>query len=167
MANEPPKKKVIEGRQFDSFVESPTRTGRTAREVYVGNNTPIEVTGSLNVSDSGLDVGIADGNVSAVKCLYQTLIGVALANNNVDLEQATVTGISVSAASSGDQVKYQKNGEYFDSSLNFTLNDPLYLDVNGNITDVAPSLPGTYIVQIGTAIAGGIDISIQVPILNP
>jgi hypothetical protein len=29
-------KKSIEGRQFDSFVESPTRQNKTAREVFIG-----------------------------------------------------------------------------------------------------------------------------------
>ncbi len=138
------------------------KNGDPAFNVVVAN--PEDISGG---SGSNLSVGIAEGTVSAVKCLFQNVAGVSHANNNVDLSQATVIGISSNAATDGNQVKYQKRGEYFDSSLNFTLNDPLYLDVNGNITDVAPSASGTYIVQIGTALVNGINIEIQIPILNP
>jgi len=123
---------------------------------------PVYITGNI-VLDDNIESDFADGNISAVKAVYKTLNGVALAQNNVSLSEATVIGLTRTGALTGNKIKYQIIGKYVDSSLNFTLNAPLYLDVNGNITETAP-ISG-YRVQIGTSNGlGEIQISIQDPI---
>jgi hypothetical protein len=141
------------------FVESPTRPEQAAVEVFVGNAADIGGSG-----EAGIEFDVADGNVSAVKAIYKTVSGVALANNNVDLSQATVIGISISSATSGNSVRYKIVGRLEDSSFNFTINQPLYLDINGNITETAPT--SGYRTRIGTALeSGAIQIQIDEPIL--
>lgn len=148
--------KTIEGREYKKFVESPTRgPNNTAIEVLVGNIG--------DIGGDNIETDFADGNISAIKAIYKTINGVALANNNSTEDEATVIGITRTAATDGNKIKYQIIGRMEDSSLNFTLNDPLYLDVSGNITNVAP-VTG-YRTQIGTSLGvGAIQINIQEPI---
>lgn len=114
--------------------------------------------------DANLEFDTADGILSAIKAVYKTINGVSLANNNVDLAQATVIGITRTAANDGEVVKYRINGKLEDSSLNFPINDQIYLDTSGNITNVAPA--NGFRTLIGTSLgAGAIQIQIQEPII--
>mgnify|MGYP003630028416 CR=1 FL=1 len=148
------KKIVIEDRDFFSYTR--TSTGLIAKrisgEVTIANN------------DDNIESDFADGNISAVKAVYATLGGVALANNNIDFEQASVIGITRTSAISGNKITYQIIGKFQDSSLAFTLGSSIYLDVNGNLTDVAPA--SGFRTAIGTAgQSGTININIQEPII--
>ena len=123
------KPRTIEGREYKKFVDSPTRgDGFNAVEVVVGN--PGDIGGSDNVEKD-----FADGDVSAVKAVYKTVDGVALASNNLTISEASVVGITRTAALDGSPIEYQIIGKFQDSSLSFPVNDQIYLDMsNGNLT---------------------------------
>ena len=73
--------KTIEGREYTKFLESTTRPNSSMVEVFVAN-----------ADESGdYEQDFADGNISAVKAIYKTLSGVALANN--DSTEENVSGI--------------------------------------------------------------------------
>jgi hypothetical protein len=121
---------------------------------------------SLQVVNTGAagDLSIAQASevISAIKCL------IALPGNEVAIAEpdtlinSTVIGISVTAATTGNAVKYQLNGDLYDSSISFTEGTLLYLDTSGQITDIAP-ITG-FQTKIGTAITNGININIEQPI---
>ena len=117
--------------------------------------------GDANFEDN-IEQDFADGSVSAIKAVYKTVDGVALASNNLTINEATVIGITRTAATDGNKLKYKTLGKFDDSSLTFPINDQIYLDTNGNLTNVAP-VTG-FRVLIGTATNGGIQINIDEPI---
>ena len=151
--------RTIEGRELTKFVESETRPQNSAIEVIVGNSSAIAV----EIQDN-LEIDFADGDVSAVSAIYKTLSGVSGGNNNTTIDEATIIGVSITAATDGNKVKYKIIGNYTDSSFAFPLNDPLYLGVNGSITNVPPTTG--FRTQIGYSKGlGEIFISIQEPII--
>ena len=114
-------------------------------------------------SDSNVEFELADGDVSAVKAIYQNTNGVTHADKDLNSEEATVIGISITGNTDGNQVKYQIAGRLEDSSFTFPLNDPLYLSNNGNITNVVPTTG--YQTRIGHSLGtGAIQIQIEEPI---
>ena len=138
------------------FVDSPTRAHQSAVEVVVGNASDI------GGGSATIEKDTAQENISAVKAVYKGVGGLFLASNNLNLSEASVVGITRTSAISGGNLDYQIIGKYFDSSLSFTVNDQVYLDINGNLTSTSP-ISG-YRVLIGTAIDGGIQINIEEPI---
>ena len=154
--------RTIEGRQHTSFVESPSRENNSAREVVIGNTAPIDVN-VVGGFDDNVEQGFANGDVSAVKAVYDTGSGLSLANNNVDFQQAYVIGISRTSATDGNDLQYKIIGKFQDSSLSFAIGSQIYLDVNGGLTDVAPTTG--FRVAIGVAINSGIQINIEEPII--
>tara|TARA_R110002126_G_scaffold14631_4_gene61118 strand:- start:1242 stop:1673 length:432 start_codon:yes stop_codon:yes gene_type:complete len=139
--------------------------GILSRKVKVSNTEAnplfVEV---VNGDDDNIESDFADGNISAVKAVYTTLSGVALANNNIDFQQASVIGLTRTSAISGNKITYQIIGKFQDSSLVFTLGSQIYLDVNGNLTDIAPA--SGFRTVVGTAgQTGTININIQEPII--
>jgi len=145
--------KTIEGREHTKFLESTTRPNSSMVEVFVANSGETE----------DYEQDFADGNISAVKAIYKTLSGVALANNDSTEGEATVIGITRTGALDGNKIKYQIIGKMEDSSFAFALGLPIYLDVNGNLTSTAPV--SGYRTQVATSLGvGAIQISIQEPI---
>jgi hypothetical protein len=139
--------------------------GVFSRKVKVSNveTDPlfVELVGGL---DGNIEQDFADGAISAVKAIHSTLSGVALAQDNVDFESASVIGITRTGAANGNKIKYQIIGKFEDSSLVFTLGAPIYLGVNGNLTNIAPTIG--FRVQIGTmGQLGSMNINIQEPII--
>lgn len=134
--------KTIEGRQHTSFVESPTRPNNSAREVVIGNPDAISF-------EDNIEQDFADGNISAIKAVYKTVDGVALGEFNTTINESTIIGITRTSAADGDKLKYKTLGKLEDSSLNFPINDPLYLGANGLITNVAPT--EGFRVRLGTS----------------
>lgn len=148
-------------------VTTEDQNGDEALRVIIGEQNPIPVIiegGGGGGDASNIEQDFADGNISAVKAIYKTITGVALGNNDVDLSEATIIGISRVSATSGNKLTYQTIGRFYDSSLNFTLNAQLYLDINGNITETAPTTG--FRTVIGSSLGvGAIQINIEEPII--
>lgn len=139
--------------------------GVFSRKVKVSNTESdplyVELVGGL---DDNVEQDFADGTVSAVKAVYATLSGVALANNNIDFENATVIGITRTSALNGNKIKYQIIGKFEDSSLAFALGAQIYLGISGGLTDIPPATG--FRTLIGTAgQLGVINIKINEPII--
>jgi len=132
--------------------------GKPAFNVVVSDIPPIDVSFEDNIEQD-----FADGNLSAVKAIYKTLNGVKGGDGNISQGEATIIGITRTSALDGDKIKYQIVGKFEDSSLNFNLNEALYLGTNGNITNIAPSIG--YRTQLGHSLGNGaMFINIQEPI---
>tara|TARA_R110002153_G_scaffold136399_2_gene286298 strand:+ start:2219 stop:2704 length:486 start_codon:yes stop_codon:yes gene_type:complete len=121
-----------------------------------------------NPDDVGKDLNkeydIADGVVSAIRAIYKTLNGIAHGEADTTYDQATIIGISITGATDGNRVKYQIDGRLEDSSFAFPLNDPLYLGLDGNITNIPP-ISG-HRTRLGTSLGiGTIQIEIEEPII--
>jgi uncharacterized membrane protein YqiK len=156
--------KTIEGLERDKFLRD--LADEVAVRVVLGaqDAIPVIIQGGGGGDSSNIEQDFADTNISAVKAIYKTNTGVSLANNDIDLAQATVIGFTRTAAASGEKITYQTIGKFSDSTLSFTLNAQLYLDTNGNITEVAP-ITG-FRTLIGTSLGNGaIQINIQEPII--
>lgn len=133
--------------------------GTPAKQVYICNASDIN-----GGSSSSIDFDIADGNISAIKAIYKTINGIALGEDLVTYDKASIIGISITGNSSGNQIKYQIAGKLEDSTFNFPLNAPLYLGNEGSITNVFP-IAG-FRTRLGTSLGvGAIEIQIQEPII--
>lgn len=147
-------------RDYKSFVESPSRgENYTAREVCIGNVD--ELAAAIGGSET---VDIADGDISAVKAIYKTIGGVSLAQDNVTYSEASVIGISITGALSGNSVKYVEIGKLNDSSFNFPINDQIYLGANGTLTNIPPVAGFRTLIGTSNGV-GEIQINIQEPIM--
>ena len=103
----------------------------------------------VNLPSSGGGGGSADKllitrnvseDVSALKLVIaDDSSNVSLANNNATYEDSQVLGIATSGATTGNPITIVTNGVVNDISFTFLVNVPLFLDVNGLITDVAPT----------------------------
>jgi len=81
-------------------------------------------------------------SISAMKLVKSdSATHVSVATNNVDFESAQVLGVALTAAiNPDDDIEVLLFGALNDSSLSgFSLNDLIYLGVNGAITNVSPS----------------------------
>ena len=122
----------------------------------------VRVCGEVTTSEV-FNSGTAGESISAVKAIYTDGTDIFLANNDDDVSNATVIGVTRTAATIGNNVKYQFDGDYFDSTLNFPVNDIIYLDTNGNLTNVAPTTG--FITVVGKSLGpGAIRINIEEPI---
>jgi hypothetical protein len=157
-------KKTIEGYEYEKFTRD--LADDVAVRVVFGDQDaiPVVIQGGGGGDSSNIEQDFADTNISAVKAIYKTNTGVSLANNNIDLGQATVIGFTRTAAASGEKITYQTIGKFSDSTLDFALNAQLYLDTNGSITELAP-IAG-FRTLIGTSLGNGaIQINIEEPII--
>lgn len=143
----------------DAFVESPTRANKTAVEVFVGNASSIG-----GGSDSSLEIVNAGAILSALKCVTVTSPNTVIyANNNIDLSSSTVFGITIVAAQTNESTQVKTYGILRDSSFNWPVNTQLYLDINGSLTDTAPTIGFRTLVATSQGV-GAIFINIQEPI---
>lgn len=143
----------------DAFVESPTRANKTAVEVYVGNAADIS-----GGSDGSLEIVNAGAILSALKCVTVTSPNTVIyANNNIDLSSSTVFGITIVAAQTNESTQVKTYGVLRDSSFTWPVNTQLYLDINGSLTDTAPTTGFRTLVATSQG-SGAIFINIQEPI---
>lgn len=147
-------KEALRDRERDRFRDS---NGLTKVAVEIENSSPITV--SIASDDSKL----AGESISAVKVVYLSSGQVLLADNATELKSSAY-GITVTGSSSGGFVMIKNSGEFYDSSLSFTVGDPVFLSTTGSMTQVFPV--SGYRVLLGYAIASnGININIQEKIL--
>ena len=105
--------------------------------------------------------------ISALKLVNATSqTHVQIADPSTLFEDSKTLGLATSFGNSGDQRPIILFGKVEDVSFNYTVNTLLYLDVNGSITDVPPSLPTSqFSVNIGYSLGtGAIFLNIQEPI---
>lgn len=100
---------------------------------------------------------VAGETLSAIKAVkLDNPTDVSCATSNTTCPDATVYGITRTGAASGANVEVITSGNLYDSSLNFPVNESLYLGVNGAITNVAPTTG--FVTQIGTSGGPGLMI---------
>lgn len=112
----------------------------------------------------GAATKVAAENISAIKLLtLDNPTDVSLSTSDGSCPEATVFGVSRTSGSTGDNIEVITAGVLYDSSFNFPVNAPLFLGINGTITDTAPTTG--YLTQIGTSGGPGlINININPPI---
>lgn len=125
---------------------------------------------TLNIESGGLiavsqDLTLTAGaSLSALRAVTTNSSGQAVYANNNTLANAQVVGITLGAASSGEQVGVKTFGPMSDANWNWT-KGAVYLGTNGQLTQNAPS-GGAIIVQVGRALTNtqlfvDIDTTIQ------
>lgn len=114
--------------------------------------------------DDNIEQDFAVGNISAVRAIYKVTNGVSYGDNNIGIAESEIIGITRNSALNGDKIKYKTHGKFYDSSLNFPINDYLYLGSNGLITNIPP-VTG-FRTRIGTSGGLGVmNILIEEPII--
>lgn len=133
---------------------------------------PITIVLTENVASSGTAVSaakliftkIATSDVGAfelVRLVSNT--HVELTNKSSYIESLAV-GITLEAKLAGEEVSILTFGIADDPSFAFTINDPLFLDSAGAITDTPTAVVGEFVTQIGQSLGvGSIFIRIQEP----
>lgn len=118
----------------------------------------------VNALGDGATIKVATENISAIKVVtLDNPTDVSLATHDGTCPEATAFGVSRTSASTGGNLEIVTSGKLYDSSFNFPVNAPLFVGVNGSITDIAPTTG--YLTQIGTSGGPGfITININPPI---
>lgn len=121
--------------------------------------------GPAGPSGSASTVGKASTAISGHLAVRWTSNGeLALASNDQPAHAYAVAGIATNAASAGGDLTVQSAEVLQHSGWAWTANQPVFLGVNGALTQALPS-PGSYMMVIGIAISTtAIAISIQPPI---
>lgn len=102
--------------------------------------------------------------ISATKLVYMISDGVCGLADRSNITKKDVIGIALSASVIGGNVAILLFGRFADAFFNYPVNSSLYLDINGNITDIAPTTG--YSVLIGKGLGtGAIFIDIERPII--
>jgi len=125
-----------------------------------------KITNAGDISQLRGETNAAGENISAVKALYSNGTNVFLGDANEMFAEAVIVGISVTAATTGNEVRYFIDGTFYDSSFSFTDGEPVFLAENGNLTQTDPIALGyNYRTVVGFAIGvNGLNINIQEPI---
>ncbi len=112
----------------------------------------------------GFCTKVATETMSAIRLVkLDNPTDVSLATSDSTCPDATVLGVSRTAANATENVEIVTSGKLYDSSFNFPVNSPLFLGINGIITDVAPTTG--FLTQIGTSGGPGlINININDPV---
>lgn len=111
---------------------------------------------TLNIESGGLiavsqDLTLTAGaSLSALRAVTTNPSGEAVYASNDTLGNAQVVGITLGAASSGEQVGVKTFGPITDAYWSWT-KGAVYLGTNGQLTQTAPS-SGAIIVQVGRAL---------------
>jgi hypothetical protein len=126
------------------------------------NTHRVEIIKGGGSSTSNQSISEAGENISAIKVIRAAVSNTVVIAEPDNFVNSNAIGITITAANSGNPIKYITTGELYDSSLSFTEGDPLYLGSNGTITDIAPTTG--FLLLLGSAITGGININIQQPI---
>jgi hypothetical protein len=126
------------------------------------NTHRVEIIKGGGSSTSNQALAEAGENISAIKVLIAGPGNTVLISEPNTFSNANAIGISITAGNSSETIRFATSGELYDSSFSFTEGLPLYLSTNGGITDVAPTTG--FLVVLGSALTGGININIQEPI---
>ena len=130
-------------------------SGKPAFNVVVSN--------SGNLKGETLAAGEA---IAAVKAVYSDGAQLFLGDANTDFQHASIVGISITSGNVGTEIRYLLNGPLYDSSFSFVDGQPVFLALNGNLTQNDPDAEGyAFRVLIGFATgSNGINININEPI---
>lgn len=93
---------------------------------------------------------VAATNLSALRAITTNGSGEAVYASNDTLANAQVIGLTVNAASAGNNVTIKTNGVITDASWSWT-KGTVYLGTNGTLTQMAPT-GGAVIVHVGRAL---------------
>lgn len=78
-------------------------------------------------------------NISALKCVYAIDPNTVKIASPLTYAESTVLGVAKTAGLIGEEIDIITEGELEDGLFNFPVNAPLFLGLNGSITDVPPS----------------------------
>ncbi len=113
---------------------------------------------SKRLGSGGTSVGttlkkIANETISALKLV------VAVNDERVEIAEpdnynnSKVLGVAITGGNVNDEINIVTFGELKDSFFNFTLNEPLFLEANGTITETPPTTG--FVVTIGHGLGSG------------
>lgn len=94
----------------------------------------------------------ADGPIGGSRLVAYGANGVRYAGNDSLDDASFLLGLSMNAAASGDNVTVRLSGVVKDTGWAWTPGKPLYLGLNGHITETPPELPAVFTVTIGQAL---------------
>lgn len=95
----------------------------------------------------------AGETISALKAVYLINPTTAMLANNTDDIQGTVIGITLNAANIGDTIKILSFGILDDPFFAYTINEPVFLGLNGNLITTQPS--DGVLTEIGFGLGSG------------
>ena len=95
----------------------------------------------------------SDIAISGHKVLVRTPTGLTNASCDNPVHQATVIGVSLNAAAPGDPVTVISYGEITEPTWNWTPLLPVFLGLNGILTQIAPTTPGYFSLIVGFAVS--------------
>lgn len=125
-----------------------------------GTYKPVSASSSNSVVGNYLASEAIGGHI----VVYQTASGLAIASSNSVVHASRILGLTNSAVASGFSVPVTLSGELTESTWTFTEGLPVYLSVNGTITQSIPS--SGFILQMGVAVSPvKILVSIKLPII--
>lgn len=133
--------------------------------------TDSQVSGKLDqliASSSGggiSQIELAAGTVSAIRLVKLNINNKLIySTNNANPADAQVLGVSLTGGNADAAIKVLTFGKLTDSSLNFLLDSDLFLGINGNIVDTAPT-SGVYL-KIGKMVGvNTMFVDIEQPII--
>ena len=147
--------------ELNKFVECPDDSGLPAVAVKLCNPEDISLSPMVGATAN------AGETISGVKAIYSNGTSVFLGNANIDFQNASIIGVSLTSTTIGNEIRYQIDGQMYDSSFSFTDGEPVFLDVLGGLTQIDPDVLGhDYRVLIGYATgSNGLNINIDEPIM--
>lgn len=95
---------------------------------------------------------IAGGNLSGHRMVLLDSGNLQYADNTHINNAQRVLGMTVDAGVNGSMLKVQVSGEIEEPSWNWDINRPIYLGVNGTLTQIAPTAPATFCLVVGLPI---------------
>ena len=111
---------------------------------------------------------ISGSNLSGHRIVYLDTNGDAqyASSNNIN-HIGKVVGITTSATTTGSTTEIRTMGKFEEPSWNFDVNLPIYLGIDGLITQVTPALPNSLFSQIVGYVINptNIYIQLQTPII--
>lgn len=157
----------IDGEVLNRSSFKKTTGEKLARRVGNESDDPLHTT-VTNISEivNGGETLAAGEVISAVKAVYSNGTNIFLGDADTDYQHASIVGITLTAGNIGEEVRYILNGPLYDSAFVFTDGAPVFLGLNGQLTQTDPGVSGyNYRVLLGYATGtNGININIQEPI---
>lgn len=168
-------KKVTQGyRENHEYILHPYALRRHTHDNYVETDgtslliftRPVEFQGPVSGIDSaGTDVFVtAAVPISALRILSSQDTSGVYADPSQESSVRKIIGMSVTAGTTGAQIKMLSYGKHTDGSWSFDPNLPLYLGDNGTITQVTP-ITGNVVVLGHAQSATTIFLDIKQPIV--
>lgn len=129
--------------------EVSTRVERPSVQVSDGNQGPAGIQGPPGPAGGTTAATIAGEALGGHRAIYISA-GEARYATAADDSAAVVAGITTGAAGVGDAVEYQLSGELTEPSWNWTPELPVFLGLNGQLTQTPPTAGA--IVELGIAL---------------